>query len=180
MIETVEGFMGNGVEIGHLIEVDFDDFPKLIDALGGITVNVEQEDLLTAVPRQLEGHHRRGERHLDGSRALGYARVRKNNCAPSETDSTAPLASRRCCRGSGPADLPWHPVPAAAGHWQAPKALKSDMKGPALMALFTDLATGSSDATMVPEPSCLSCGPGGSLLVSDGAKRDAVKKLRVS
>ena len=37
MIETVEGFMGNGVEIGHLIEVDFDDFPKLIDALGEIT-----------------------------------------------------------------------------------------------------------------------------------------------
>ena len=62
--------------------------------------------------------------------------------------------------------------------WQAPKAaLKSDMKGPALMALFTDLATGSSDATMVLEPSCLSCGPGGSLLVSGRAKRDAVKKL---
>ena len=45
------------------------------------------------------------------------------------------------------------------------------------MALFTDLATGGSDATMVLEPSCLSCGPGGSLLVSEGAKRDAVKKL---
>ena len=28
MIETVEDFMGNGVEINHLIEVDFEDFPE--------------------------------------------------------------------------------------------------------------------------------------------------------
>ena len=30
---------------------------------------------------------------------------------------------------------------------------------------------------MVLEPSCLSCGPGGSLVVSDGAKADGVQKL---
>jgi hypothetical protein len=29
----------------------------------------------------------------------------------------------------------------------------------------------------VVEPSCLSCGPGSSLIVSEGAKRDAVGKL---
>ena len=42
MIKTVEQFMGNGVQVNHLIEVDFEDFPKLIDALGGIDVEVEQ------------------------------------------------------------------------------------------------------------------------------------------
>ena len=61
--------------------------------------------------------------------------------------------------------------------WRAPKALKTDMKGPALLALFADIATSGADDTMVLEPSCLSCGPGGTLLVSDGAKADAVSKL---
>ena len=43
MIETVEGFIGNGVEINHMIEVDFEDFPELIDALGGIDVTVDRK-----------------------------------------------------------------------------------------------------------------------------------------
>ena len=38
-IETVESFLGNGLKVNHLVEVDFDDFPELIDSLGGITVN---------------------------------------------------------------------------------------------------------------------------------------------
>ena len=52
------------------------------------------------------------------------------------------------------------------------------MRGPQLLALFADMATGSSDETKVLEPSCLSCGPGGSLVVSDGAKRDARELAR--
>jgi anionic cell wall polymer biosynthesis LytR-Cps2A-Psr (LCP) family protein len=122
---------------------------------------------------------RAGERHLDGSRALGFARVRKNSCAPNETDLDR--AERQQQVLSGIRDQLTSPgtffrLPLVS--WRAPKALKSDMKGPALMALFADLATSSSDDTMVLEPSCLSCGPGGSLLVSDGAKGDAVRKLR--
>ena len=64
--------------------------------------------------------------------------------------------------------------------WRAPRALKSDLRGPGLMALFTDLATGGTGDNMVLEPSCLSCGPGGSLMVSDGAKADAMEKLEGS
>ena len=45
------------------------------------------------------------------------------------------------------------------------------------MALFTDLASGGTGDNTVLEPSCLSCGPGGSLMVSDGSKADAVQKL---
>ena len=59
--------------------------------------------------------------------------------------------------------------------WKAPKALKSDMKGPALMALFADMATGNSDETDVLEAGC--CINGSNLFVSDGAKREAVDKL---
>src|SRR5262249_31400639 len=39
MIKTVEGYLGNGLKINHVIEVDFKNFPKLVDALGGVTVN---------------------------------------------------------------------------------------------------------------------------------------------
>jgi hypothetical protein len=59
--------------------------------------------------------------------------------------------------------------------WRAPQALKTDMKGPALMALFADMATGNSDETDVLEAGC--CVNGSNLFVSDGAKRDAVDKL---
>ena len=77
-------------------------FPKLIDALGGITVNVEQKICSPPFDNFWKGLTiRRGERHLDGSRALGYARVQKNNCAPSETDLDRAARQRRCCRGSG-------------------------------------------------------------------------------
>src|SRR5256885_2152644 len=34
-IKTVEAFLGNGLQVNHVMEVSFTDFPKLIDALGG-------------------------------------------------------------------------------------------------------------------------------------------------
>jgi len=43
------------------------------------------------------------------------------------------------------------------------------------MALFADLATGNSDETEVIEAGC--CINGSNLFVSEGAKKDAVRKL---
>ncbi|MGH2837305.1 MAG: LCP family protein, partial [Thermoleophilaceae bacterium] len=40
MIETVEQFLGNGLEVNHIVEVNFDDFPEFIDALGGVEVKL--------------------------------------------------------------------------------------------------------------------------------------------
>ena len=54
-IETVEAFLGNGLEINHLVEVDFEDFPEFIDSLGGITVELEVAHLLAPVRQLLEG-----------------------------------------------------------------------------------------------------------------------------
>ena len=59
--------------------------------------------------------------------------------------------------------------------WKAPQALRTDLRGPGLLALFADMATGGASDTEVLEPSCLGCGPGGSLVVSDGAKEDAAR-----
>jgi LCP family protein required for cell wall assembly len=176
-IETVESFLGNGLEINHLVEVDFKDFPALVDALGGITVDNKTRICSPPFDNFWKGlNFRRGEIELDGTRALGYARVRKNSCAPGEDDRARAARQQEVLRALGdqvtsPSTffrLPWV-------SWQAPRALKSDMKGPGLLALFADLATGNSDETEVLEAGC--CINGSNLFVSDGAKRDAVRKL---
>ena len=176
-IETVESFLGNGLEINHLVEVDFEDFPELVDALGGITVKNKTRICSPPFDNFWKGlNFRKGEIELDGTRALGYARVRKNSCALGEDDRARAARQQEVLRAMGdkatsPSTffrLPWV-------SWQAPRALKSDMKGPGLMALFADLATGNSDETEVIEAGC--CINGSNLFVSEGAKKDAVRKL---
>jgi LCP family protein required for cell wall assembly len=176
-IETVEGFLGNGLQISHLIEVDFEDFPELIDALGGVTVQNKTRICAPPFDNFWEGFRlRKGEQELDGTRALGYARVRKNPCAPAEDDRARAARQQEVLRAMGDAATsPSAFVRLPLISWRAPKALKTDMKGPALMALFADMATGNSDETAVLEAGC--CVNGSNLFVSDGAKRDAVDKL---
>lgn len=102
MVKTVQGYLGNDLKINHVMEVDFEDFPKLIDALGGITVDNKTRICSPQFDNFYKGFRvPKGEQKLDGRRALGYARVRKNPARPGRTTSTGRAASRRCCRGSG-------------------------------------------------------------------------------
>jgi LCP family protein required for cell wall assembly len=176
-IETIEGFLGNGLQISHLIEVDFEDFPELIDALGGVTVQNKTRICAPPFDNFWEGFRlRKGEQELDGTRALGFARVRKNPCSPAEDDRARAARQQEVLRAMGDAATsPSAFVRLPLISWRAPKALKTDMKGPALMALFADMATGNSDETAVLEAGC--CVNGSNLFVSDGAKRDAVDEL---
>jgi LCP family protein required for cell wall assembly len=176
-VETVESFLGNGLEINHLVEVDFEDFPELVDSLGGITVINKTRICSPPFDNFWKGlRFRRGEIELDGTRALGFARVRKNPCSPTEDDRARAARQQEVLRAIG--DKVTSPgtffrLPLVS--WRAPQALETDMKGPALMALFADMATGNSDETEVLEAGC--CINGSNLFVSDGAKRDAVDKL---
>ena len=176
-IETVEGFLGNGLQISHLVEVDFEDFPELIDSLGGVTVQNKTRICAPPFDNFWKGFRlRKGEHELDGRRALGFARVRKNNCAPGEDDRARAARQQEVLRAIGDAATsPSAFLRLPLVSWRAPQALKTDMKGPALMALFADMATGNSDETEVLEAGC--CVNGSNLFVSDGAKRDAVDKL---
>lgn len=176
-IETVENFLGNGLKINHLVEVDFKDFPAFIDALGGITVNNKTRICSPPFDNFWKGiHFRKGEIHLDGTRALGYARVRKNPCAPAEDDRARAARQQEVLRAIGAQAkspgtffrLPWV-------SWQAPKALKTDMKGPGLMGLFADIGTGNSDETDVLDGTC--CDLEGDIQVSPGTRAEAVDKL---
>ncbi len=178
-IQTVERFLGNGLEINHVVEVDFADFPELIDSLGGITVNNKSRICSPPFDNYYKGYRLpKGEQKLDGEQALGFARVRKNNCAPGESDLDRAKRQQEVLagiRGSllSPGTfirLPWV-------SWNAPKTIETDMASAGLFGLFTDLVTGNSDEQDVLRPSCLGCGIGGTLVVSDAEKRDAVEKL---
>jgi LCP family protein required for cell wall assembly len=175
-IETVESFLGNGLKVNHLVEVDFKNFPDFIDSLGGVTVNNKSRICSPPFDNFWKGlHFKKGEIELNGRRALGYARVRKNSCAPAEDDRDRAARQQQVLSAIGSkvkspstfVRLPWV-------SWHAPRTLRSDMNGFQLMGLFADMATGTSDQTEVLESTCCR---GSNLFVSDGAKQDAVRKL---
>lgn len=179
MIETVEGYMGNGLEINHLIEVDFEDFPKFIDSLGGIAVDNQSRICAPPFDNFWRGFTLpAGEQRLTGREALGFARVRKNPCAPAENDLDRAARQQEVLsgiRGSllSPGTffrLPWV-------SWRAPQTIRTDLRGPGLMMLALDVATGGSGETRVLVPSCLGCGADFSLQVPKEERANAVDEL---
>ena len=178
-IETVEGYLGNGLKINHVVEVDFEDLPEFIDAFGGVTVNVKNRICSPPFDNFWKGFNlRAGERKLNGRKALGFARVRKNNCAPGENDLDRAERQQELLNGIRRRMLtPGGFLRLPLISWRAPKALKTDLRGPGLLALAVDAAAGNSEDPIVLEPSCLDCGIGGSLRVSDGSKAEAVERL---
>jgi len=176
-VRTVEGFLGNDLEINHVIEVSFEEFPELIDALGGVNVKVRRRICAKPFGNFERGFRlKKGTRHLNGERALGFARVRKNPCAPNEDDrdraarqqEVLSAMRRRLLSPAAFVRLPWV-------SYAAPRTLRSDMRGPGLFGLFSGLLTGGSGKTRVLKPSDL--GPGGSLIISDEEKRREVRRL---
>ncbi len=71
-VETLEGL--TGVSIDHYVVVDFNGVQEIVDALGGITVNVAEpiEYTLEGRPVSIPA----GTQELDGAQALGYVRYR--------------------------------------------------------------------------------------------------------
>ena len=173
-IQTVEQFMGNGLKINHVLEINFENFPKLIDAMGGITVNLKRCIHSNRFGGRVLILHK-GEQHLTGKQALAYSRVRENRCAPNEDDRARArrqqevLSAMRSGMLSPKAfvRLPWI-------SWAAPRTVRSDMRGPGLSVLFLDLVTGGGGRSKVLQP----IGSNGTqLIISDGAKRRAVDYL---
>ena len=86
-----------GLPIDHVIVVDFDGFRELIDAIGGIEVNVQKAILSNRFdcpykPARCAGwegwRFEKGPQRMDGQRALVYSRIRTNQLDPSDTDIT--------------------------------------------------------------------------------------------
>jgi LCP family protein required for cell wall assembly len=95
-IRTVRQF--TGLDVDHVMIVNFGAFKDLIDALGGITVNVPKPirsnrfDCPYATQARCEQwrgwRFEKGPQHMSGTRALIYSRIRENMLDPSETDVT--------------------------------------------------------------------------------------------
>jgi LCP family protein required for cell wall assembly len=69
-----------GVRVHYYVMIDFEGFEKIIDTLGGVDIRVEQTIIDNLYPTKNYGIQRitipAGDQHLDGERALQYARSR--------------------------------------------------------------------------------------------------------
>ena len=95
-IKTVHDY--TGVPIDHAVILDFNGFKDLIDAEGGVTINVPEPIRSNrfdcpyktqARCLQWKGwRFRAGPQHMNGERALIYSRIRENQLNPGENDLT--------------------------------------------------------------------------------------------
>ena len=94
-LKTVEQL--TGLEINHVAIVDFDDFKGVIDALGGITVDVPKKIVSNNFDCPYDAkkcetwqgwRFGKGKQEMDGRRALIYSRIRENRLDPSDNDLT--------------------------------------------------------------------------------------------
>lgn len=95
-VQTVDDLLGSQLPVNHVVLVDFEQFQKLIDAVGGITVNVPERILSNRFDCPYSTQARcqawpgwrfaKGPQHMDGHTALIYSRIRENQLDPSWTD----------------------------------------------------------------------------------------------
>jgi len=97
-IQTVDDLLGSQLQVNHVVVVDFGSFEKLVDAVGGIDVNVPENVLSNrfdcpyatqARCEQWQGwRFHKGVQHMNGHTALIYSRIRENRLDPAWTDFT--------------------------------------------------------------------------------------------
>jgi LCP family protein required for cell wall assembly len=171
------------IPINHLVEVNFEDFPQLIDAMGGVDYTGG------CIVSRVDGGFKnggftlrlpKGTHRIDGKQALALARTRENLCHPNETDLQreehqqalfTDMKNRLLSVSS------FFRLPLIA--WNAPPTIISDMSGPTLIGLFGALATSGTPPTHVLKPSGAVTLPDGELglRVSEGARRAAVARF---
>jgi LCP family protein required for cell wall assembly len=180
-IKTVESYLG--IDVNHLVEVNFENFPALIDSLGGITYKGG------CVVSKINGGTRNGgytlrlkagEHEISGEQALALARTRKNDCAKREDDRTRARRQQKILAAIKSkvisletfVRLPWV-------SWAAPRAVQSDMAGPSLLGLVgAELIGGSANARVLKPSGGVTLPDGGAGLVVDEAeKEDAVQRF---
>jgi LCP family protein required for cell wall assembly len=171
------------VPINHVVEVNFENFPQLIEAMGGVTYKGG------CVVSYLDGGSGdggytlrlgSGTHHLNGKQALALARTRENLCAPNETDIQREEHQQalfndmksQLLTPSSFLRLPWIA-------WHAPPAIISDMSGTELLGMFAALAVTGTPPTRVLEPTgqiTLADGEEG-LTISESARREDVAQF---
>ena len=197
-IKTIEEFLG--IEIDHVAIIDFTGFEDLIDAVGGIEVEVPHKlcaDISGGAGGGQGGVTLRlhpGTNTLDGEKALAYSRVREPSECPGPGKSAFTLgysdfnrakAQQAVINGikdrlTDPLRVPYNFIHGPIIGWDAPKAFVSDMGFLTMPQLILAAAIGGSAPTDVlcgsVKAGC-GLGPEGSIEVPDSVRRAAVKRL---
>src|SRR6476469_8555583 len=167
-IKAIEQFLG--IEIDHVAIVDFTGFEDLIDAVGGVTVDVPHK-LCADIAGGAGGGQggvsirlHKGENTLDGEKALAYSRIRHVSECPGPGKSVYSLggyddldrehAQQEVINGikdrlTDPLRLPYNFIHGPIIGWDAPKAFVSDMGFLTMPHLVLSAAIGGSGPTDV-------------------------------
>ena len=192
-IKTVENFLG--IDINHIVIVNFDGFADFINTLGGVTIDVpgNPDKKGAVVCGDVDGGKDQGgvslklppgEVTLQGDKALAYARLRHNNCDPSEDDRDRAARQQQVLDGikgrlTSITRFPYNFIKGPFIGWDAPKAFISDMGGFTLPQVAIAAILGGSGETNVlgGNKAAISSGPGGSLQIPESECVDAVNEL---
>ncbi len=198
-IKTIENFLG--IKIDHLAIVDFTGFEKLIDAVGGVEVNLPHKLCAEISGGSGHGqggitlHLKKGSNTLNGEQALAYSRIREPVPCPGKGKSAVAFAYSDLQRAEAQQEvingiksrltsisrIPYNFIKGPIIGWDAPKAFVSDMGFLTMPQLVLAAAIGgSSNADVLcssPKTECSLDGPGGSIEVPESERRRAVKKL---
>ncbi len=197
-IQAVEEFLN--IKIDHVAIVDFTGFEDLIDAVGGVKVDVPVKicaDIAGGAGGGQGGYTLRlgkGENTLDGQQALTYSRIREPSECPGPGLSAASLgyndfdrerAQQEVISGikdrlTDPLRLPYNFIKGPFIGWDAPKAFVSDMGFFTMPQLVLAAGIGgNSDADVLCQGDNSGCEPGPetSIEVPESERKRAVKKL---
>jgi LCP family protein required for cell wall assembly len=197
-IKTIEQFLG--IQIDHVAIIDFTGFEDLIDAVGGIKVDVPHK-LCADISGGAGGGQggvtlrlKKGENTLDGEKALAYSRVREPVECPGPGKSAFTLgysdldrekAQQSVINGiksrlTDPLRAPYNFIHGPIIGWEAPKAFVSDMGFFTMPQLILAAAIGGSSNAHVlcssPKEGCGE-GPGGSIEAPESVRRKAVNQF---
>jgi LCP family protein required for cell wall assembly len=192
-IQTVEQFLG--IDIDHVVIVDFDGLVDFIDSIGGVEVNLPHKlcaDISGGAGGGQGGVTLRlgkGENTLDGQKALAYSRIRKPSPCPGPGTSEFALgyddldrakAQQRVLNGIksrliSPLRLPYNFIKGPIIGWDAPRALVTDLGAFTMPQMVLSSVFGSNSQTDILKPS--GSGPSGSLEISEAERQRAVNKL---
>jgi LCP family protein required for cell wall assembly len=196
-IQTVEQFLG--IDIDHVVIIDFTGFEDFIDAIGGVKVDVPQKicaDISGGAGGGQGGitlHLGKGENTLNGQKALAYARIRKPSPCPGPgksafatgySDIARAKAQQAVINGikdrlTSPLRLPYNFIHGPIIGWDAPRAFVSDMGFFTMPQLILSSVIGGSSTNVLCAEVATPCSPGplGSTEVPESERQRAVNQL---
>jgi LCP family protein required for cell wall assembly len=181
-IDEVKRFLG--IQINHVILINFTNFPNLVNAMGGVNYTGGCVDSQISGGAANGGYSLvlpAGTHHLNGEQALILARTRDNSCNPAWTDLTREMNQQALLESmksqvmspNGFVRLPWIA-------WYTPQTLMTDMNAPTLAAVAASLTLNGAGTTQLLEPTgseVLPDGEDGETITAAAKQADVAKFL---